>query len=77
LAAKLQAEWLAVHVDLSGQRQAMEARERVVSYLKLAQSLGAETASISGEELSVALLQFARSRNAGKLVIGQEEGGLR
>ncbi|MCI1003519.1 DUF4118 domain-containing protein [Herbaspirillum sp. C7C8] len=77
LAAKLQAQWLAVHVDLPGQHQAMEARERVVAYLKLAQSLGAETASISGEELSAALLQFARSRNAGKLVIGQEAGGLR
>ncbi|BEV17072.1 sensor histidine kinase KdpD [Herbaspirillum sp. DW155] len=76
LAAKLQAEWLAVHVDLPGQRQAMDARERVVAYLKLAQSLGAETASISGEELAAALLQFARSRNAGKLVIGQPAGGL-
>ncbi|MBV8624914.1 MAG: sensor histidine kinase KdpD [Herbaspirillum sp.] len=77
LAAKLQAEWLAVHVDLPRDRQAMSARERVVGYLKLAQSLGAETASISGEDLSAALLQFARSRNAGKLVIGQQTGGLR
>nr|WP_238534059.1 universal stress protein [Herbaspirillum lusitanum] len=74
LAAKLQAQWLAVHVDLPGQRQAMEARERVVSYLKLAQSLGAETASITGEDVAQALVQFARSRNAGKLVIGQSHG---
>ncbi|KAF1048640.1 MAG: Sensor protein KdpD [Herbaspirillum frisingense] len=77
LAAKLQAEWLAVHVDLPGDRQAMAGRERVVGYLKLAQSLGAETASISGEDLAGALLQFAKGRNAGKLVIGQESGGLR
>jgi len=77
LAAKLQAQWLAVHVDLPRDRQAMSARERVVAYLKLAQSLGAETASISGEDLAAALLQFARSRNAGKLVIGQQGGGLR
>ncbi|NUU02322.1 sensor histidine kinase KdpD [Herbaspirillum robiniae] len=77
LAAKLQAEWLAVHVDLPGRRQDMAARERVVGYLKLAQSLGAETASISGEDLSATLLQFAKGRNAGKLVIGQEGGGLR
>lgn len=77
LAAKLQAEWLAVHVDLPGERQAMAGRERVVGYLKLAQSLGAETASISGEDLPAALLQFARGRNAGKLVVGQEQGGLR
>ncbi|MBP0597491.1 sensor histidine kinase KdpD [Herbaspirillum sp. LeCh32-8] len=77
LAAKLQAEWLAVHVDLPGDRAGMAGRERVVGYLKLAQSLGAETASISGEDLAAVLLQFARGRNAGKLVIGQESGGLR
>jgi two-component system sensor histidine kinase KdpD len=77
LAAKLQAQWLAVHVDLPGDRQAMAGRERVLGYLKLAQSLGAETASISGEELPAALLQFARSRNAGKLVVGQGRGGWR
>ena len=70
LAAKLQAEWQVVHVDLAGERE-MAGRERVLAYLKLAQSLGAETASISGDDVATALLQFARSRNAGKLVIGQ------
>ncbi|WDZ95296.1 sensor histidine kinase KdpD [Herbaspirillum sp. WKF16] len=74
LAAKLQAEWLAVHVDLPGERQDMAARERVLGYLKLAQSLGAETAGISGDRLPAALLQFARARNAGKLVVGQDAG---
>ena len=76
LAAKLQAEWLAVHVDLANGRRAMAGRERVLGYLKLAQSLGAETASISGDELAAALLQFTKSRNAGKLVIGQQRGRL-
>ncbi|MFJ3046782.1 DUF4118 domain-containing protein [Herbaspirillum chlorophenolicum] len=75
LAAKLQAEWLAVHVDLTHSRHPMVGRERVVGYLKLAQSLGAETASISGDDLATALLQFARARNAGKLVVGQQRGG--
>lgn len=76
LAAKLQAEWLAVHVDVPGARTGMAARERVLGYLKLAQSLGAETASISGERLSETLLQFSRSRNAGKLVVGQARRGV-
>ncbi|WP_343582961.1 sensor histidine kinase KdpD [Herbaspirillum sp.] len=76
LAAKLQAEWLAVHVDLANGSQALAGRERVLGYLKLAQSLGAETASISGDELATALLQFTKSRNAGKLVIGQQRGRL-
>ncbi|MBB5391549.1 two-component system sensor histidine kinase KdpD [Herbaspirillum sp. SJZ130] len=77
LATKLQAEWLAVHVDLANSRRPMAGRERVVAYLKLAQSLGAETASISGDDLAAALLQFARARNAGKLVVGQQRGGWR
>ncbi|EJM95493.1 sensor histidine kinase KdpD [Herbaspirillum sp. YR522] len=72
LAAKLQAEWLAVHVDLADARHGLAARERVLDHLKLAQSLGAQTASISGDDLPAALLQFARARNAGKLVVGQQ-----
>jgi two-component system sensor histidine kinase KdpD len=72
LAAKLQAEWLAVHVDLTDSRRSLAARERVLDHLKLAQSLGAQTASISGDAVAPALLQFARARNAGKLVVGQQ-----
>ena len=72
LAARLQADWLAVHVDApSWPRVTLAERERIIKHLKLAQSLGAQTASISGEELARSLVQFARSRNAGKLVIGQ------
>jgi len=72
LAAKLQADWLAVYVDApSWPRVTLARRERMLKTLKLAQSLGAETASITGDDVAKALLQFARSRNAGKLVIGQ------
>jgi two-component system sensor histidine kinase KdpD len=77
LASKLQADWLAVHVDMPARRRdSLAGRERIAGYLKLAQSLGAEVATITGDELAPALLQFARSRNAGKLVIGQRRGGL-
>jgi two-component system sensor histidine kinase KdpD len=76
LAAKLQADWLAVHVDApSWPRVTLAGRERILKNLKLAQSLGAETASITGEDVAQALVQFARSRNAGKLVIGQSHSG--
>jgi len=72
LAAKLQANWLAEYVDMPvWPRATITHRERSLKHLKLAQSLGAETASISGDDLAQALVQFARSRNAGKLVIGQ------
>ena len=72
LAAKLQADWLAVYVDApTWPRVTLARRERMLKTLKLAQSLGAETASITGDDVAQALVQFARSRNAGKLVIGQ------
>jgi two-component system, OmpR family, sensor histidine kinase KdpD len=72
LAAKLQAEWLAVYVDAPcWPRVTLARRERMLKTLRLAQSLGAETASITGDDVAQALVQFARSRNAGKLVIGQ------
>lgn len=76
LAAKLQADWLAVYVDAPGwPRVTLAGRERILRHLKLAQSLGAETASITGDDVAQALVQFARSRNAGKLVIGQARQG--
>jgi len=74
LAAKLQADWLAVYVDApTWPRVTLARRERMLKTLKLAQSLGAETASITGDDVAQALVQFARSRNAGKLVIGQSQ----
>lgn len=72
LAAKLQADWLAVYVDApTWSRVTLAGRERILRHLRLAQSLGAETASITGDDVAAALVQFARSRNAGKLVVGQ------
>ncbi|WP_252716998.1 DUF4118 domain-containing protein, partial [Herbaspirillum sp. B65] len=72
-----QAEWAGRARGLAAPAPEHERTRARGGLPELAQSLGAETASISGEQLSAALLQFARSRNAGKLVIGQEEGGLR
>jgi two-component system sensor histidine kinase KdpD len=74
LAAKLQADWLVVHVDTPRwPRVTLARRERMLKTLKLAQSLGAEPATITGEDVAQALVQFARSRNAGKLVLGQSQ----
>lgn len=45
-------------------------RERVLSALKLAKDMGAETATLAGSDAATTLAAYARSRNAGKLVIG-------
>jgi len=72
LATALHAEWIAVYVEtpvLTNLKR--QARDRVLATLKLAESLGAETANLSGESVATSLLDFARRRNVSKVVIGK------
>ncbi len=71
LAAKLQADWIAVYVETPAlQRLPAGRRARVLETLKLAEELGAETATLAGSDAARTLAAYARSRNASKLVIG-------
>uniref|UniRef100_UPI003F493321 DUF4118 domain-containing protein n=1 Tax=Cupriavidus necator TaxID=106590 RepID=UPI003F493321 len=71
LAAKLQADWIAAYVETPAlQRIPPAGRERVLSALKLAKDMGAETATLAGSDAATTLIAYAKSRNAGKLVIG-------
>lgn len=71
LATKLQADWIAAYVETPAlQRIPPAGRERVLSALKLAEAMGAETATLAGSDAATTLAAYAKSRNAGKLVIG-------
>ena len=71
-ATALHAEWLAVYVETPRLLRLSEStRDRVLRTLKLAESLGAETANLSGESVAVELVNFARTRNISKVVIGK------
>src|SRR5512141_1392474 len=60
LATALHADWLAVYVETPALvRLSRQARNRVLQTLKLAESLGAETANLSGESIASELLVFA------------------
>ncbi|HEX9188453.1 MAG TPA: DUF4118 domain-containing protein, partial [Vicinamibacteria bacterium] len=50
-------------------------RAAVAATTKLAEQLGAETAVLSGESVSEALLSFARLRNVSKIVVGKPAHG--
>ena len=77
LSIRLSAEWIAVFVETPDYAsQPLEVRERVLAALRLAEQLGAETAVITGNKVSDALLQYARSRNVSKVVIGKPAGSL-
>jgi two-component system sensor histidine kinase KdpD len=76
LATALHAHWIAVYVETpSLVRLSRQARDRVLQTLKLAESLGAETANLSSESVATELLAFARQRNVSKIIVGKPARG--
>jgi two-component system sensor histidine kinase KdpD len=74
MAAGLHAEWRAVAVETPAtQRLDEQARERIVQTLRLAEQLGAETATLSGERVSDELLDYARRHNVTKIIVGKPQ----
>src|ERR687888_205395 len=75
MAARLRAEWLAVYVETPAHLRLPEAdRERVIYTLRLAEQLGAETVTLSGQHVSEEILTYARTRNVSKIVVGKPKG---
>lgn len=65
-------EWLAVAVTTSQTAaQSLAAREQVAEHLRLAERLGAETHTLVGDNVPATVLEFARSRNVTKVVVGK------
>src|SRR5438445_241568 len=76
LAAQLAAPWVVASVETAAQRSlGAEDRARVAQTLRLAESLGAETVTLTGTRMSDEILAYARSRNVSKLVIGKPTRG--
>jgi len=74
MAEGLGAEWICAYVETPGQlRLPQEARDRVAQTMRLAEQLGAETHTLTGQRMSDELLAFARSHNVSKIVVGKPE----
>ncbi|MDI3466348.1 MAG: Osmosensitive K+ channel histidine kinase KdpD [Nitrospira sp.] len=72
MAADLHAKWIAVYVQLPRHLGLPQSeRDRLVQTLRLAEQLGAETVTLSGENVAQELLNYARSRNATKIIVGK------
>ncbi len=72
LAASLRADWIAAYVETPGlQRLSESDRDKILRTLALARELGAETATLSGQDEAQTLLAYAVSRNTSKLVLGK------
>jgi len=75
LAARLDVPWHAVHVETPDlQRLPDAARQRALRSLKLAQDLGATTATLAAQDEAEALVRYARQHNLLRVVTGRHDG---
>src|SRR5262249_4816304 len=72
MATGLRAEWVVVSVETPASARLPEAdRDRVVQTLRLAEQLGAETATLTGHDVAAEVLTYARRRNVTRIVLGK------
>ncbi len=75
MAKALRADWIAVYVEPMDRTSVpREVRERVLRHLRLAEQLGAETATLSGQNFAEEVITYARERNITKLFVGKPQG---
>jgi two-component system sensor histidine kinase KdpD len=72
LAQLLRAEWVVVYIETAKlQHLSKEQRDDILRTLKLAEELGAETATLSGYKLAEEVISYAHTRNATRIVLGK------
>jgi two-component system sensor histidine kinase KdpD len=72
IASSLKAPWLAVTVETSATARLNDMdRQRLNQNLQLAEQLGAEAVTLSGQNLVDEVLAYARNRNVTKIIVGK------
>ena len=72
MAARLHAEWMAVHVETPGD-QGLSAGERedLLRALELAEQLGGRPVTLSGQSAADEILDYARAHNVTRIIMGK------
>jgi two-component system sensor histidine kinase KdpD len=71
LAAQLDEKWTAVYVETPDlQRLPAGERARILQVVSLAHDLGADTAILTGNDVSAAIVEYARDQNISTVVVG-------
>ena len=72
MAAGLRAEWIAVHVEAHAQIKPSDHDLKLLAdHMRLAENLGAKTATLTGQKVSEELLSYARQCNVTKIIVGK------
>ncbi len=74
IASRLEVPWHAIHVEtMRGMQASPSARQEVLKLLKLAQSLGAETATRAANDAVAEITKFAREHNLSRIVVARTQ----
>ncbi len=74
MATRMNAEWIAAHVDHPGHLPTNEdEQDATANNLRLAEKLGAEIVSLSGNDVAEELVALARKRNVSQIIIGKPD----
>ena len=77
MADRLGAPWIAAYVETPQQtRLPQAARDGVIQTMRLAEQLGAQTMTLSGQRMSEEILAYAHTHNVTKLIVGKPTRGL-
>src|SRR5450759_5119659 len=72
MASALHARWLVVYVETPELLRRPDAeRNRGIDVLRLAETLGAESVTLDGSSASRVLLEYARTRNVNRVLVGK------
>jgi two-component system sensor histidine kinase KdpD len=75
LADVMDAPWIAVTVEHPNEQLDGASRRHVESALELARSLGADTGTLTANDIAAELLRFATFENVTQIVLGRSRGG--
>ncbi len=76
LANKLDCEWHALYVETPALQRLSESHRRaILDTLKLAQDLGAQTATKAAADIAPAIVEYARQHGLGRVVVGRDRPG--
>lgn len=72
LASQLNADWHIIYIETPQlQKLSSTQRERILKTLKLGEDLGATTAILPGDDIGLAIANYARSHNFSKIILGR------
>jgi len=71
MAAGLRARWTALAVEVPQNRPAPQAQAALVQHMRLAEQLGAQVVTLTGNSVSEEVLAWARAQNVTRIVLGK------